>query len=652
MLDRAWGGSFPWRRDGRPQGSRKPSRAGRRPLIEGLEGRQLLTASLAPIADVTVPSSLGFQVPLDGSGSGSSSQTFTVTSSNPDIGATVATGPFITVNVTHTASSVPGDISFAGSFTYQAFSDLTPNTSTRIDEFTNGDLPGVTGSYNGTQFFRVVQDFSGTGGPGDTVIQGGPQDSTGSGTNPLELNQQLAFVGPGAVAIANADNPNSTPPVTNTDGQQFFVTTGPQTELDFGFTLFGQVVNGENIVSDIGNVKTTTNSSGEDSMPVTPVNITVATTSTTSPDGVIHIDATTALPGETSTITVTATDPSTGTKTTRTFNVTVVTDTTTHPSTFTFKPIASPITQGVTNAGPTTIQLTALNNNTPPSGGTATVTTSFAIISQPTHGTVTVNAATGQAVYTPNPGFIGKDSFTFQPTNTNSNTAATPTTAVGNIAKVTLNVGPTTGAVRVIGNVLVVTPPPTTVKATNTIVISQVDDANDPTNDTLQITVNGKVDFQDPLVSSIKQIVVYGGKSNDNIAVAPNVDASIPVMLSGGQSGKNTIQAGAGATLEHGWFGKNTLIAGTGANQLVGKAGSVKFKPTTATTEIFAGVPHPGYSKFFSYHDRTSVSITPPGGTFFKFVNGKLVPIPTPPKTVTRTTPRKNGSTSTTTTTG
>ena len=122
MSDRASSGAY--RRE-----TRKPLRARYRPVLESLEGRQLLTASLAPIAPVTVNQYLGYQVPLDGSGSNASTQTYTVTSSNPDITATVAQGQFLTMNVSH-ASSGPNDPAFSGTIVIQLFNDLVPTTST------------------------------------------------------------------------------------------------------------------------------------------------------------------------------------------------------------------------------------------------------------------------------------------------------------------------------------------------------------------------------------------------------------------------------------------------------------------------------------------------------------------------------------------
>ncbi len=62
---------------------------------------------------------------------------------------------------------------------------------------------------------------------------------------------------------------------------------------------------------------------GEDSQPVNPLTITSASLSATSPDGVVILDTTQAKPGETATITVTATDPTDGTTASQSFNVVV-----------------------------------------------------------------------------------------------------------------------------------------------------------------------------------------------------------------------------------------------------------------------------------------------------------------------------------------
>src|SRR5271165_1476411 len=110
MLDRIW--KVHSRSDRHGAGSRPDSKhSGRRPSVEALEGRQLLTASLAPIASLTVPAQLGYQLTLDGSGDTDPSQTYTATSSNPNIKVSVAPqvvanqGQYWTVTVSHSPAN-------------------------------------------------------------------------------------------------------------------------------------------------------------------------------------------------------------------------------------------------------------------------------------------------------------------------------------------------------------------------------------------------------------------------------------------------------------------------------------------------------------------------------------------------------------------
>jgi cyclophilin family peptidyl-prolyl cis-trans isomerase len=668
----------------------------------------VLNASLAPLANISVPLYEGYQVALDGSQSNAPTQNYTVTSSNPDIPATVAQGQFVTYNISHTASSTPGDISFSGQVVVQYFNDLTPTTATKIEGFVN------SGFYNGKQLFRVANGF-----PPDNsfIIQGGSPNNTTSGVSGLpgtpfanEIVQQLAFTNPGQIAMANTGQPNS-------NDTQFFFTAGAPSSLNYNFTIFGQVVSGLNIVNDMTQVSLQSGTT----TPVSPIVMNTVTTSTTNPNGVIHVNATQARAGETSTITVTATDPTTNTSTSQSFVATVApNNSATLP--LNLQPIAFSATQPYTVNTPVTFQLqgdpanssTSSNQTlsytitTPPTNGTlstptatgmvtytpnsnsqandsfqftvtnsgakltsnpATVTLtttpapaptaapvsatsqsgspvtiqlqgsnpgsgnnqaiSFSITTPPTKGTLSTPTATGSVTYTPTAGASGTDSFQYTVTNVGPpapGLASQPATVTVNLA----NPPVSTGAVRQIGNVLVVTPPPgDTANGKNTIDITELTNATDSTQNTIQVFVNGKLDILQPLATSLDRIVAYGSKAGDNITVDPSVDPNIVVTLDGGHSDQpknvNVLQAGAGPTLEHGWFGKNTLIGGTGTNELIGRAGHVKFRPTTTTDVIFAGVPH-GFQK--------TGRRVPPGGTFFKRNNkGKLVPIPTPPIT-------------------
>ncbi|MBV8128456.1 MAG: hypothetical protein JO114_12500, partial [Planctomycetaceae bacterium] len=205
---------------------------------------------------------------------------------------------------------------------------------------------------------------------------------------------------------------------------------------------------------------------------------------------------------------------------------------------------------------------------------------------------------------------------TYDATSTGSATSA-PASPPSLPATVTLNVtGAATGAVHLIDNdVLVVTPLPRTDHGTDSIVISQ--QANSSGVQVIVVYVNGVPDLIQPPANSLYQIIVFGGKASTDIRVQPNVSAIIPITLDGGHGGDNVIQAGAGPTREHGWFGHTLLIGGTGPDAMIGRKGFVRFKPTTTTNLIYAGVIKPRFSH------RTVA----PSGTFYRFEKGRLVPV-------------------------
>lgn len=97
--------------------------------------------------------------------------------------------------------------------------------------------------YNGTIFHRVIPRF---------MIQGG--DPLGNGTgNPGyffedEIAPGLKFDQPGRLAMANRGGG------TNTNGSQFFITEVPTAHLNGKHTIFGQVVQGQALVTKITHV--------------------------------------------------------------------------------------------------------------------------------------------------------------------------------------------------------------------------------------------------------------------------------------------------------------------------------------------------------------------------------------------------------------
>jgi len=622
MLDRFW--KVNSRSDRHEAGSRPGSKQTRRqPLVEVLEGRQLLTASLAPITSFSVPAQLGYQLPLDGSGTTDPSQTFTATSSNPDINVSVAQGQFWTVTVSHTSSGSGDPTINHESMTFQLFGDLTPITVARITQlttdgyYTNG-FPSQNPPVPAGQYIPRITSVASSG---FSAIQGGSSSptstSSSSGLTPIatEPVQQLAFTGTNQLAMANTGQPDSS-------DAQFFITNGvpsasTQQAFDFNYTIFGQLVSGQQTVTDLSNVAVQDNSSGEKSEPITPVVINSVALSSIDPNGVLHIDTTSATSGETATITVTAHDPADNTTSTQSFTVTVSAYSGPTDPVINFVPFASPVSASTVVNAPVTVQL-AGKSGYPDATNPGTLT--YQLTSQPTNGTISqFNANTGTLVYTPNKNYAGPD--TFQYTVIGSGPQSAPNNIPSRPGTVTMTVGAAdTGAVHLIDNdVLVVTPLPRTDHGTDKIVISQQADSTVSGGQKIVVLVNGIPDLIQPPANSLLQIIVFGGKASTNINVLPGVSSTIPITLDGGHGGDNVIQAGAGPTREHGWFGHTLLIGGTGSDTMIGRKGVVRFRPTATTKLIYAGTIKP--------RGKNHRMVVAPSGTYYRFVNGRLVPV-------------------------
>lgn len=93
------------------------------------------------------------------------------------------------------------------------------------------------GYFNGVTFHRVLDGF---------VAQGGDPTGTGAGGPGYEFvneDSDLQFDKAGVVAMANAGR--------DTNGSQFFITFAPIPHLNGGYTIFGQVTEGMDVVNTI-----------------------------------------------------------------------------------------------------------------------------------------------------------------------------------------------------------------------------------------------------------------------------------------------------------------------------------------------------------------------------------------------------------------
>ncbi|MDK2971828.1 MAG: hypothetical protein PWP23_1583 [Candidatus Sumerlaeota bacterium] len=124
-----------------------------------------------------------------------------------------------------------------GTIKIRLFDDKVPNTTKNFKDLI------AKGYYDGLVFHRVIKDF---------MLQGGCPKGTGTGgpgyTFDDEFHPDLKHTKPGILSMANAG--------PNTNGSQFFITTVPTPWLDNRHSVFGEVIEGMDVVKAIEATKT------------------------------------------------------------------------------------------------------------------------------------------------------------------------------------------------------------------------------------------------------------------------------------------------------------------------------------------------------------------------------------------------------------
>jgi len=140
----------------------------------------------------------------------------------------------------------------AGPVVIRLFPDHAPKTVRNFVELAEGGKEWTdprTGRattdklYDGSVFHRVIPNFMIQGGDPLGSGRGGPGYKFGD-----EIHPDLRFDRPYLLAMANAG--------PGTNGSQFFITTAATPWLNGKHTIFGEVIEGADVVDRIGQVKT------------------------------------------------------------------------------------------------------------------------------------------------------------------------------------------------------------------------------------------------------------------------------------------------------------------------------------------------------------------------------------------------------------
>lgn len=256
-----------------------------------------------------------------------------------------------------------------GDMVFELFEQRAPRPAGRVADLADA------GFYDGIIFHRVIDNF---------VIQAG--DPTGTGTSGSGLGEfddqfhpDLQHNRSGILSFAKTAD--------DTNNSQFFVTENPTRHLDFHHSIFGQLVEGEDVREAISNMEV----NGSD-QPTTPITISSASVFTDTENSVIMLKAIGGT-GQTD-VTVTVTDQD-GNSHSETFEVEVVADNANSQPFLDDIPEPAAVDQDTT----ATLQLASTDIE-------GDAVNYFGSV-QSGNATASVNSSTGVVSVTPASGFVG-----------------------------------------------------------------------------------------------------------------------------------------------------------------------------------------------------------------------------------------------------
>ncbi len=214
-------------------------------LIAAVPATSSAAPNLPQIPDLVLSAGSPLHIALDGTDPNGQPLTYSASSANGVVTTLIPNGN----------RSLRITVTGFGEMVFQLFEQRVPRATSHIIQLAQ------TGFYNGVIFHRVVDQF---------VIQGGDPTGTGTGGSTLgnfddQFHVDLQHNRTGILSMAKSSD--------DTNDSQFFITENGQRHLDFNHSIFGLLVEGEDVRQQISNVAVDLNSRPVDDVVMASVEV-------------------------------------------------------------------------------------------------------------------------------------------------------------------------------------------------------------------------------------------------------------------------------------------------------------------------------------------------------------------------------------------